>query len=221
MLKIIGEANASYINALEHNNVRGYALTLNLEKLHETMQTECRFASGDINTGSISFQLLLHGQPVVIDENTVVYVNIETPYMSYLYQTCMVLDGDLGVVVSNLKSQAMNDIGEHRLEIVIQSSEESKLITPKITYEVFETLDIRQTTPAEDEIGIVNGLISEVAVTNNSIQNQESVREANEEIRKLNEAERERKIQETINIYNSQIVISESEIDTIIANALR
>ena len=47
------------------------------------------------------------------------------------------------------------------------------------------------------------------------------MREANEEIRKLNEAERERKIQETINIYNSQIVISESEIDTIIANALR
>ena len=221
MLKIIGEANASYINALEHNNVRGYALTLNLEKLHETMQTECRFASGDINTGSISFQLLLHGEPVVIDENTVVYVNIETPYMSYLYQTCMVLDGDLGVVVLNLKSQAMKDIGEHRLEIVIQSSEESKLITPKITYEVFETLDIRQTTPAEDEIGIVNALISEVVGTNVSIQNQESVRDANEEIRKLNEAERERKIQETINIYNSQIVISESEIDTIIANALR
>ena len=125
------------------------------------------------------------------------------------------------LLVLNLKSQAMKDIGEHRLEIVIQSSEESKLITPKITYEVFETLDIRQTTPAEDEIGIVNGLISEVAVTNNSIQNQESVREANEEIRKLNEAERERKIQETINVYNSQIVISESEIDTIIANALR
>ena len=171
MLKIIGEANASYINALEHNNVRGYALTLNLERLHETMTTECRFASGDINTGSISFQLLLQGEPVVIDENTVVYVNIETPYMTYLYQTCMVLDGDLGVVVLNLKSQAMKDIGEHRLEVVIQKSEESKLITPKITYEVFESLDIRQTTPAEDEIGIVNGLISEVAVTNNSIQN--------------------------------------------------
>ena len=115
----------------------------------------------------------------------------------------------------------MKELGEHRREVVIQKSEESKLITPKITYEVFESLDIRQTTPAEDEIGIVNGLISEVAVTNNSIQNQESVREANEEIRKLNEAERERKIQETINIYNSQIVISESEIDTIIANALR
>ena len=40
MLKIIGEANASYINALEHNNVRGYALTLNLEKLQKKDEEE-------------------------------------------------------------------------------------------------------------------------------------------------------------------------------------
>lgn len=221
MLKIIEEANQSYINALESNGVRGYALTLNLEDLHETPTTKCRFASGDINTGSISFQLMLYGEPVRIDETSVVYANIETTYRQYLHQTCFVLDKDLGIVVVNLKSQAMKEVGEHQLELVIQASEDSKLITPKIIYEVFETLDSKQTTPAEDEIGIVNGLITEVAGTNNLIQNQEVIRESNEEVRKSNEAERQRKIQETIDIYNSQIVITESEIDSIISNALR
>lgn len=221
MIKRLNEISEVFEQRLITNNIRGYAVTLNLEKLHETISAEARFAVGDINTGVISFQLKLNGQPIVLNSGTVVYANIETPYRDYLYQTCEILDASLGVVVLNLKTQSMKEEGIHRLEIVIQASEEEKLISPKVTYEVFESLDSYQSIPSEDEIGIVQALISEVSGTNNTIQNNEDIREQNEAIRIENEAIRQRKLQETIDIYNNQIVITSSEIDAIIANALK
>lgn len=226
MIKKLNEISEVFEQRLLTNNIRGYAVTLDLEKLNETLTTEARFAVGDINTGVISAQLRLNGEPVVLAEDTLVYANIETPatdfaFSEYLYQTCEVLDGNLGIVLLRFKTQAMKNEGIHRLEYVIQPSDQEKLISPKIKYEVFESLDSHQNEPAEDEIGVATALISEVAGTNVTIQAQEEIRVANETARIENDKLREQKLQETMEIYRTQVVISTAEIDTIIANALK
>ena len=226
MIKKLNEISEVFEQRLLTNNIRGYAVTLDLEKLNETLTTEARFAVGDINTGVISAQLRLNGEPVVLAEDTLVYANIETPaidfaFSEYLYQTCEVLDGNLGIVLLRFKTQAMKNEGIHRLEYVIQPSDQEKLISPKIKYEVFESLDSHQSEPAEDEIGVATALISEVAGTNVTIQTQEEIRVANETARIENDKLREQKLQETMEIYRTQVVISTEEIDTIIANALK
>lgn len=219
MIKKLNEISKAFEQRLISNNIRGYALTLDLEKLNATLDTQARFAVGDINTAVITAQFKLNGEVVVLDENTIIYANIETP-AGVLYQTCDILDGDLGIVLLKLKTQAMKFGGVHTLEFVIQASEEEKLITPQVNYEVFESLDSKQTTPSEDEIGIATALIAEVAVTNVKIQSQEEVRVQNEEARIANDVMREQKLQETMEVYRGQIVISNAEIDTIISNAL-
>lgn len=221
MIKKLNKISEVFEQRLRTNNIRGYAISLDLEKLDNTLTTEAKFAVGDINTGVISAQLNLNGSPVQLEDDTLVYVNIETPEKDYLYQSCEILDRNLGIVLLNLKTQAMNIQGTHRLEYVIQPSEEEKLISPKISYEVFESLDSNHREVAEDEIGIVSTLIREVAGTNNMIQEQEKNRVTNEEARIENDILREQKLQETIEIYRNQIIITDSEIDTIISNALR
>lgn len=219
MIKKLNEISVAFEQRLITNNIRGYALTLELEKLNTTLDTQARFAVGDINTAVITAQFKLNGEVVVLDENTVVYANIETP-AGVIYQTSEVLDGNLGIVLLKLKTQAMKFAGVHKLEFVIQASEEEKLITPKVNYEVFESLDSQQTTPSEDEINVATALIAEVAGTNAKIQSQEETRIQNEEARIANDIIREQKLQETIDIYRGQIVMSNAEIDTIISNAL-
>lgn len=226
MIKRLNEISDVFEQRLQTNNIRGYAISLDLEKLDNTLATEAKFAVGDINTAMISAQLNLNGAPVQLEEDTVVYVNIETPesdfaVSEYLYQTCEILDKDLGIVLLRLKTQAMSNEGVHRLEYVIQPSEQEKLISPKITYEVFKSLDSNQAEPAEDEIGIVNSIIAEVVGTNNQIQDQEKERAINESARIENDKLREQKLQQTMEIYRTQVVITDSEIDTIIENALR
>lgn len=226
MIKKLNEISQAFEQRLLANSIRGYAITLDLEKLNETLSTEAKFAVGDINTGVISAQLRLNGEPVVLSDDVIVYVNIATPetdmsFSKYLYQTCEILDGNLGIVLLRLKTQAMSENGVHKLEYVIQHSEQEKLISPKVKYEVFESLDSNHSEPAENEIGIASALISEVSGTNIRIQAEEEVRVANEIARIENDKLREQKLQETMEIYRTQIVITESEIDTIIANALR
>lgn len=220
MIKKLNKISKVFEQRLQNNNIRGYAISLDLEKLDNILSTQAKFAVGDINTAVISTQLNLNGDPIQLEDDTLVYVNIETPEGYYLYQTCEVLDRSLGIVLIKLKTQAMNLEGLHKLEYVIQPSVEEKLISPKISYEVYESLDSNQTEPAEDEIGVVSALISEVVTTNNNIKEQEKIRQTNEVARIENDNLREQKLQETIEIYRNQIIITNNEIDNIIANAL-
>lgn len=221
MIKKLNEISEVFEKRLVSNNIRGYAVTMNLENLHEKIKTDARFSSGDINTGAISIQLLLNGEPVILEENMLVYANIETGRRNNIYQSCQIIDLELGIVMLNLKTQAMLDAGEHTLEIVVQASEDEKLISPKLIYEVFESLDSQHHDPAENEASLATQLISEVAVTNANIQSQENIRVSNEEVRVANELVRQQKMQQSLDLYNNQIVISNAEIDTIIANALK
>ena len=115
----------------------------------------------------------------------------------------------------------MKEVGTHQLELVIRASDEEKMISPSLYYEVYESLDSNHALPSENEIGVVTALINEVGITNATIRTQEELRVFNEETRVANEEIREKKMQDYIEVYNNQITIPDSEIDSIIRNALK
>lgn len=221
MVEKLNEISEVFRHRLETNNIRGYAVTLNMQELDQTLKSTAKFAEGDINTGVISFQLILNNESLHLDESALIYANIKTPDENLLYQTCDVVDREEGIVLLRLKTQSMKEVGTHQLELVIRASDEEKMISPSLYYEVYESLDSNHALPSENEIGVVTALINEVGITNATIRTQEELRVFNEETRVANEEIREKKMQDYIEVYNNQITIPDSEIDSIIRNALK
>lgn len=165
------------------NNIRGYAVTMEFTDLHEETLTKARFAIGDCKTAAISFQLLMSGEPIKLEEGCAVYVNILRPDKQQLFQSCEILDAELGIVMLKLKVQSMMYKGECTLEVVVIPSAQERLISPKILYTVYDSLEMNNREPDEDEIGIINGMIGEFI-------NLKAELTANEKVRKENEKNR-------------------------------
>ena len=161
-LKILGNISEQFNKALEANNIRGYALELEFQNIGTEFSSDMKFARGELNTNAIAIQLMMGGLPIIINEDTNVYANVGRADGTTLTNECETLEGENGIVLLKFKSQSINIQGSNRFEIVLKHSDEEKLISPKIKFDVYETFDSALNFPAEDEISVLDGLINNV-----------------------------------------------------------
>lgn len=239
-MRYLNNASKEFIQAVESNGLRGYALTLELNDLDKEIKSDAKFSVADINTSYLVVQLLFDGSPLVLNSNSMVYANIKKED-SIVRNNCEILEYDLGIIALKFKTESINIQGNHKIELAIKRTADEKLISPKVSFNVYSSFEEDSIPPSEDEIGffdeLMQNLISareETQAVNANITQAEETREAAEASREVSEQERvqdfiviqdnvnnkiaevNRKIQE----YNTQSVISAADINNIIQQAL-
>lgn len=227
MITKLNKISRVFEERLLANNIRGYAVTLEFTKLHEQELTVARFSNNDCRTDAISFQLTMHNEPICLSEDTVVYVNIRRSDMEQVFQGCQIIDRENGIVMLKLMTKSIMQKGECTLEVVIVPSERERLISPKIIYTVYDSLDANnEQNPTEDEIGIINGLVGEILNLNADITFNEQKRKVNEKERIAAEIQREEKFALFEQLADAKlkdidmVLITNEEIDEMLADIL-
>lgn len=245
MLKELNALSTEFRRILEYNNIRGYALSLEFNVLNKTIKTNAHFSSSDVNSSALAVQLLNYDNPIILEESSIVYANVERADGTIITNQCTILDYESGAIIVWLNQLATEVIGTCKLEIVVRHSGNIKIVSPKISYKVFQSIDAFIEEPLEEEIRIIDLMIDEVVelkksvvATNTSISEEEAKRIQAESKReasiktlearvdnKINEASThisnlEKKIDDKITQYSIATLITNSEIDEIISNAL-
>lgn len=189
MLKELNPISYEFKRTLEHNNIRGCAMTLEFSNLGKTIKTEAKFTSGDINTSLIAIQLLNGGSPIVLDESSVVYANIVRADGTLVTNKVVVIDGSIGAVALHLNQLATEVVGTAVVDITVRHLENKKIVSPKFSFRVFETNDNLYETPDDTEVNVIDVLVDEVVMLKNNIIATNNSIEIDSQERKLIEAE--------------------------------
>lgn len=227
MIVKLNEITKSFEDRLLANNIRGYALALEFTKLQNIETTDARFSNNDYRTDAITMQLLIHDEPIRLEEGTVVYVNIRKPDSTQVFQGCNIIDADNGIVMLRLMRKSLNLKGECTLEVVVVPSEDEKLVSPKIIYTVYDSLDGSNDTEIdEDQTGIINGLVGEILNLAHDLRKEELKRDKNEKDRLLSETNRVQTYNQLVELTKKAIAdidmvrITNEEIDEIFAEII-
>ena len=222
MIKNITSLSNSFRRALIAFNInRGFALELDLAKLSGVTKTQAEFSQSDVNTSVIAAQLMFNGKPLSVPSGAICYANVKiTGKHEPIINECEILDAANAVIKIQLSTDALKNVGEAVLEIVI-AGDDKKIVSPKISYTVVESFDVQNGQPAENEITVLDTLINRAAESVMATSNLNDTMNANENQRIQNENQRIEAYATMVQTYNNQIVISNEEIDTIIATALR
>lgn len=205
MIKNLNELRQDFRDVLELNNIRGYALSLEFNNLSRTIKTSAQFTQSDINTSVISVQLINEGAPIVLEKSTLVYVNVKRNDNTTCRNECTVLDGNTGAIVISFNQKSTEIVGATEFEVVIISKGNKKLLSPKVAYKVFESIDAFSEVPTPEDVKIVDIMLNEVVelkesvvVTNETIAREmierniiEANREKAEALRNSNEFTRD------------------------------
>lgn len=222
MIKNITSLSNSFRRALIAFNInRGFALELDLAKLSGVTKTQAEFSQSDVNTSIIAVQLMFNGKPLSVPSGAVCYANVRVlGKYEPIINECEILDASNAVIKIQLSTDALKNVGEAILEIVI-SGDDKKIVSPKISYTVVESFDIQNGRPAENQITVLDTLINRVSQSLTETSDLNELMNANENQRIINENQRIEAYATMVQTYNNQIVISNEEIDTIIATALQ
>lgn len=221
MIKNITSLSSSFRRALIAFNInRGFAFELDLAKLSGVTKTQAEFSQSDVNTSTIAVQLMFNGKPLSVPPEAVCYANIKiTGKHEPVVNECEILDASNAVIKIQLSTDALRNVGEAIIEIVI-SGDGKKIVSPKITYTVVESFDIQNVQPAENQITAFDTLSNRTVELITAVNNLNDTVNTNEAERISNENKRIEAYATMVQTYNSQIVISNEEIDTMIATAL-
>lgn len=221
MIKNITSLSSSFRRALIAFNInRGFAFELDLAKLSGVTKTQAEFSQSDVNTSTIAVQLMFNGKPLSVPPEAVCYANIKiTGKHEPVVNECEILDASNAVIKIQLSTDALRNVGEAIIEIVI-SGDGKKIVSPKITYTVVESFDIQNGQPAENQITAFDTLSNRTVELITAVNNLNDTVNTNEAERISNENKRIEAYATMVQTYNSQIVISNEEIDTMIATAL-
>lgn len=221
MIKNITSLSSSFRRALIAFNInRGFAFELDLAKLSGVTKTQAEFSQSDVNTSTIAVQLMFNGKPLSVPPEAVCYANIKiTGKHEPVVNECEILDASNAVIKIQLSTDALRNVGEAIIEIVI-SGDGKKIVSPKITYTVVESFDIQNGQPAENQITAFDTLANRTVELITAVNNLNDTVNTNEAERISNENKRIEAYATMVQTYNSQIVISNEEIDTMIATAL-
>ena len=137
MLRELNTLSTEFRRILEYNNIRGYALSLEFNTLNKTIKTNAHFSSSDINSSVLAVQLLNYKNPIILEESSIVYANIERADGTVTTNKCTILDYENGAVLVWLNQLAIEIIGTCKLELVVRHSDNTKLVSPKVSYKVF------------------------------------------------------------------------------------
>ncbi|MGM9544415.1 MAG: BppU family phage baseplate upper protein [Romboutsia timonensis] len=222
MIKNITSLSSSFRRALIAFNInRGFALELDLAKLSGVTKTQAEFSQSDVNTSIIAIQLMFNGKPLSVPSGAICYANVKiTGKHEPIINECEILDASNAVIKIQLSTDALKNVGEAMLEIVI-SGDDKKIVSPKISYTVVESFDIQNGQPAENQLTVLDTLINRVSQSVTETSDFNELMNANENQRIINENQRIEAYATMVQTYNNQIVVSNEEIDRIIATALQ
>lgn len=189
MYRELNPISYEFKRSLEHNNIRGCAMTLEFGNLGKTIKTNAKFTSSDINTCLMAIQLLNGGSPIILDESSVVYANIERPDGTLVTNKVTVIDGSIGVVAIHFNSLATEIDGTATMDITVRHLGNEKVVSPKVSFVIYESNDSFYEAPEDSEVNILDVLVDEVVTLKNTIINTNSVITQDAEERKVIEAE--------------------------------
>lgn len=169
MLKEINSIGLEFRRSLEKNNIRGYAMSLEFESLGKTMTTKAKFASGDRNSSFLAIQLLNNGSPIILEEDMIIYANVARPDSTLITNKCQILDGEIGAILVAFSPVVMEVSGTHVMDITLRYSDDKKTISPKLSFNVFQSNDSSYKEPDESEVNILDVLVKEVITLKESV----------------------------------------------------
>lgn len=197
MIREINIINRDFREVLERNNVRGFALSLEFKTLSKVLKTNAEFSVSDINTNILAIQLLNNGSPIVIEESSIIYANIERADGTVVTNKCEVVDGSIGAILVKFSKLSNEIVGTNKLEIVVCHTNNEKIVSPKLSYKTFQTIESYYESPEQDHVDVLDILVDEVTTLKNNIINTNSTLEQEIAERKViynqfDEAEKER-----------------------------
>lgn len=145
---------------------RIYFTEINFNKVDETVQTGAKFATGDINTNILIFQLKLYENFIDLSNGRIrVYANILKPDNTRVVMDCVITEATEGVVSIELPQQAIILEGEHFIEIVVQKENMEKLISPRASYRTFASIEGKyDIEESESSYPIISKMIEDIDV---------------------------------------------------------
>lgn len=224
MIKALNTLNQDFYNVLEYNSIRGYAISLDFNSLSKTLNTQAYFSQSDINTSMIAIQLLNDKNPIILDESSIVYANIERADGTVVTNKCTIVDASIGAILISFSTLANEIAGTNMFEIVVRHAGNFKLVSPKVSYKIYDSIDYYYNEPTDEEVNVIDVLVDEVVslkntvINTNTIINEEMIerelieqsRQESEAIRELQESARQSSILE---IKEAEQVRVEKEIE--------
>ena len=189
MLRELNTISLEFKRSLEHNNIRGYAISLDFNNLGKIIKTTAKFTSGDRNTSIIAIQLLNNGHPIILEESTILYANVERPDGTLVTNKCEVLDGSIGAILVPLNALTMEIEGTPIMDITLRHLGNEKIVSPKISFKIYESNDTFYDQPEDSEVNVLDVLVDEVVALKNSVINTNNTILQEAEERKVIEAE--------------------------------
>lgn len=224
MIKALNTLNQDFYNVLEYNSIRGYAISLDFNSLSKTLNTQAYFSQSDINTSMIAIQLLNDKNPIILDESSIVYANIERADGTVVTNKCTIVDASIGAILISFSTLANEIAGTNMFEIVVRHAGNFKLVSPKVSYKIYDSIDYYYNEPTDEEVNVIDVLVDEVVSLKNTVINTNTIineemnerelieqsRQESEAIRELQESARQSSILE---IKEAEQVRVEKEIE--------
>lgn len=213
MIREINPINLEFKKSLEYNNIRGYAMSLEFGGLNKIIKTNAKFSVGDRNTSIIAIQLLNNGSPIILEEYTLIYANVERPDGTLVANKCKILEGDIGAILISLNALTMEYSGTLTMDITLRYNNKKKLVSPKLSFNLYDSNDVHYVEPDDSEVNVLDILVDEVVTLKESVIKANNVIIQDSEERKAIEAEydlkeAERRLAETErhNSFNSMAI---------------
>ena len=177
MIREINVISSGFREVLERNNVRGFALSLEFNTLSKVIKTNAEFSVSDINTNMFAIQLLNNGSPIVIEESSILYVNVERADGTIVTNKCEVIDGKIGAILIKFSKLSNEIVGTNRLEVVVMHTNNEKIVSPRVSYKTFQSIDSYYDYPDQEDVDVLDVLVDEVVELKNSVINTNSTLE--------------------------------------------
>lgn len=177
MIREINVISSGFREVLERNNVRGFALSLEFNTLSKVIKTNAEFSVSDINTNMFAIQLLNNGSPIVIEESSILYVNVERADGTIVTNKCEVIDGEIGAILIKFSKLSNEIVGTNRLEVVVIHTNNEKIVSPRVSYKTFQSIDSYYEYPDQESVDVLDILVDEVVSLKNSVINTNSTLE--------------------------------------------
>lgn len=140
--------------------IRGYSLELDFGDITQVVETDMVFSNGDLNTNIIEFDLKQDGQVIQLDAAATVHATVLRTDGNVVIYPGEIMDASGGKVKIILHHSARTP-GIEYMELVVSNTKTTKLISPRISYTVIDSLDNLAQSLPNIQTGLLDMLIRE------------------------------------------------------------
>lgn len=175
-----------------------YSLEIDIKNLETTYNSKAIYANTDLNTSVMLIKLSLDGKGLDVTDK-IVNAYIKTGIDGNItMQKCEILEATEGIVGLDFKNSALK-VGINTFFIEIKSENDEVINTPLINYKVVELFDVSDSIEGENDVKVLNQLITDIDVARVSIERNK------EEIES---------IKASMEVINGEIISIKSEMET-------